>query len=305
MTQRRYLGNRLAGSEAPALSLIVCTIGRIDPLMRLFASLATQTSEDFEIVLVDQNPPGTLDAALAPYADRLKILHVTSPRGLSRARNAGLREASGRLVCFPDDDCWYAQGLVEEVIDRFAREPRLDIIMARTIDAQGVDSLGLFLPATCAVDRRNVWFAGNSNGLFLRAETARRIGGFDESLGVGADTPFRSGEETDYVLRALALGAECRFQHDLTVFHDQAPERSSAAISRAKAYAPGFGRVLRLHYDAFYFAERLARTLARAALSAITLDLGTAHYKLIWGIGAIKGYLSPCGAERTRLPGRK
>lgn len=305
MTQRRYLGERFAGSEAPTLSLVVCTVGRIDPLVRLFSSLIQQTSEDFEIVLVDQNPPGTLDATLEQYAEPLKILHVTSPRGLSRARNAGLRRANGSLVCFPDDDCWYAPGLIEEVIRRFAREPRIDIIMARTVDAHGVDSLGLYLSDTSPIDRRNVWFAGNSNGIFLRAETAQRIGGFDESLGVGAESPFRSGEETDYVLRALALGAQCRFYHDVTVFHDQAPERSSAAISRARAYAPGFGRVLRLHYDAFYFAERLARTLARAALSAVTLDLGTAHYKLVWGIGTIKGYLSPCGGERTRLPGRK
>ncbi|MBY6241984.1 glycosyltransferase family 2 protein [Methylosinus sp. Sm6] len=304
MAQRTYLGDRVAGGH-PTLSLIVCTIGRVEPLVRLFASLLEQTSADFEIVLVDQNPPGTLDVILASVVDRLKILHVASPRGLSRARNAGLREAAGALVCFPDDDCWYAPHLVEEVIGRFAREPGLDLLMGRTVDAAGTNSLGLFLGHSAPVDRRNVWFAGNSNGLFLRAEVAKRIGGFDEALGVGADTPFRSGEETDYVLRALALGAKCWFHHDLTVFHDQAPDRNSAAISRARAYAPGFGRVLRLHYDASYLAERLLRTLARAILSALSFDLSTAHYKLVWGLGTLKGYLSPCAGEGTRLPGRR
>jgi glycosyltransferase involved in cell wall biosynthesis len=305
MTQRTYLGGWDATNAHPTLSLIVCTVGRVDPLVRLLSSLLAQTSTDFEVVVVDQNPPGMLDATLAAVVDRLKIAHVTSPRGLSRARNAGLREARGALVCFPDDDCWYAPELIADVIDRFHREPRLDLLMGRTVDASGANSLGLFLSDSCAVDRRNVWFIGNSNGLFLRAATARRIGGFDEQLGVGADTPFRSGEETDYVLRALALDAQCWFHHGLTVFHDQAPDRSSAAISRAKAYAPGFGRVLRLHYDAFYLAERLIRTMGRAALSALLLDLPTAHYKLVWGLGTLKGFLSRCEGERTRLPGRR
>jgi glycosyltransferase involved in cell wall biosynthesis len=39
-----------------AFSLIVCTVGRTKPLLRLLNSLSVQQFEDFELVIVDQNP---------------------------------------------------------------------------------------------------------------------------------------------------------------------------------------------------------------------------------------------------------
>lgn len=277
----------------PSLSLILCTVGRTAPLDRLLTSLARQTSNDFEVVLVDQNPPGVLDPILAAYAGKVKIAHLTSPRGLSRARNVGLAEARGALICFPDDDCWYPDGLITDVTERFARNPEIDLIMGRTVDASGKDSLGNFLTETVAIDRNNVWFCGNSNTIFLRAELARKIGPFNEELGVGASTPFKSGEETDYVLRGLSLGAVAWFQSDLIVHHDQVGAEVDASLARARAYAPGFGRVLRLHYGAGYFLWRLARMVARTALSLLALDFVTARDKLEWMRGTIKGYRAP------------
>lgn len=277
-------------SGSPSLSLILCTVGRTAPLSRLLESLARQTSDDFEVILVDQNPPGALDPILAAYAGKLKISHLTSPRGLSRARNVGLAEARGALICFPDDDCWYPDGLIADITERFARNPDIELIMGRTVDASGKDSLGNFLTETVAVDRHNVWFCGNSNTIFLRAELARKIGPFNEELGVGASTAFKSGEETDYVLRGLSLGAVAWFQSDLIVHHDQVGAGVGASLERARAYAPGFGRVLRLHYGAGYFLWRLARMFARAALSLVALDFTTARDKLEWMRGTIKGY---------------
>ncbi|BDV35064.1 glycosyltransferase family 2 protein [Methylocystis iwaonis] len=278
-------------SGSPSLSLILCTVGRTAPLGRLLESLARQTRHDFEVILVDQNPPGALDPILADYAGKLKISHLTSPRGLSRARNVGLAEARGALICFPDDDCWYPDGLIADVTERFTRNPDIELIMGRTVDASGKDSLGNFLTETVAVDRHNVWFCGNSNTIFLRAELARKIGPFNEELGVGASTAFKSGEETDYVLRGLSLGAVAWFQSDLIVHHDQVGAGGAgASLERARAYAPGFGRVLRLHYGAGYFLWRLARMFARAALSLVALDFTTARDKLEWMRGTIKGY---------------
>ncbi|WP_330084545.1 glycosyltransferase family 2 protein [Methylocystis iwaonis] len=278
-------------SGSPSLSLILCTVGRTAPLSRLLESLARQTSHDFEVILVDQNPPGALDPILAAYVGKLKISHLTSPRGLSRARNVGLAEARGALICFPDDDCWYPDGLIADITGRFARNPDIELIMGRTVDASGKDSLGNFLTETVAVDRHNVWFCGNSNTIFLRAELARKIGPFNEELGVGASTAFKSGEETDYVLRGLSLGAVAWFQSDLIVHHDQVGAgKAGASLERARAYAPGFGRVLRLHYGAGYFLWRLARMFARTALSLVALDFTTARDKLEWMRGTIKGY---------------
>jgi glycosyltransferase involved in cell wall biosynthesis len=277
--------------DTPAFSLLCATVGRTDKLGRMLDALAVQTTRDFELIVVDQNPPGVLDPILAAYADRIAIVHLRSERGLSRARNVGLGACRGALVGFPDDDCWYPRDLLERLIALFAAEPVVDVLTGRTTDAAGADSLGLFLGADAAIDKANIWLIGNSNSLFLRTEAARRAGGFDETLGVGATTPFKSGEETDFLLRALAAGAKGRYRRDIVVHHDQTPVGGAGGIARAQDYAQGFGRVLRLHgYGASYAALRVARSSARALLSALTGDMATARYKALWALGTLKGF---------------
>ena len=129
---------------------------------------------------------------------------------------------------------------------------------------------------------------------FIRAPIARHIGGFDETLGVGAQSPFKSGEETDFVLRALATGARGVYRRDIVVYHDQAPVGGAGGAARAQDYARGFGRVLRLHdYGWPYLAMRVLRTSARAALALATGDMATARYKALWALGTFRGFIAP------------
>ena len=55
-------------------------------------------------------------------------------------------------------------------------------------------------------DRDNVWNRAMSFTIFLRARVVERVGRFDERLGLGSGTPWHSGEEIDYLIRALAAG---------------------------------------------------------------------------------------------------
>ena len=270
-----------------------CTLGRTDTLTRLLDSLAAQTERRFELIVVDQNPPGVLEPLLAGYADRVSLRRLRSAPGLSRARNVGLAACRAPLVAFPDDDCWWPPDLAARLVALFESHPHIDLITGRTQDAAGADSLGLFLAADAPIARANVWRIGNSNGLFVRTALARRISGFDERLGVGAPTPFKSGEETDFVLRALAHGARGLYRRDLIVHHDQAPQSGADGLERAQGYARGFGRVLRLHgFGAADVALRVARPAARAALAALGGDGATARYKARWARGVMQGFFA-------------
>jgi glycosyltransferase involved in cell wall biosynthesis len=281
----------LPAAGAPQLSLLCCTVGRTEKLTRLLASLAAQTRKDFELVIVDQNPPGELDPILAPWRDKLDIRHIRSARGLSRARNVGLGACNTPLVAFPDDDCWWPAQLAERLIKLFADNPDVGLIAGRTKDAAGEDSLGLFLNADAEIDTANIWRTGNSNSIFARTQAARAINGFDEALGVGADSPFKSGEETDFVLRLLSNGVRGKYIADLVVHHDQAPQGGAAGLARAQGYAQGYGRVLRRHrFGGLFVLTRIARSSARAALNLAQGDLDGARYKALWALGTIKGY---------------
>ena len=185
---------------AMTVSLVVCTIGRRDTLARLLASLETQTNDAFELIVVDQSGGNGIEALLTNVSLGRGVRHLRSERGLSLGRNIGLRHARGEVVGFPDDDCWYDPDVIDRV-DRFFQHPDNGGLTGRTVDARGVDSLSPHRADSGTIDRRNVFESGNSNTVFVRSSVARDAGGFDETLGVGAATPFQSCEETDFLLR--------------------------------------------------------------------------------------------------------
>ncbi len=278
---------------APKVSLVVSTLGRTLELERLLTSLRAQTFSDFETIIVDQNGDERLEPVLAPHLATLNIVASRSDRGLSLGRNTGLALVAGDIVAFPDDDCWYPTDLLERVVAAFNESPELDLLSGRTVDQSFAPSLGVFHPTGRRIGRGSVWRAGNSNTIFVRTNPKRELR-FDETLGVGANTIFQSGEETDFLLRLLADGAEMRFDPAFVVHHDQVDVRDPAAgLRRAQAYAPGQGRVLRInHYNHAQVLWFALRPLVRAGLAAVSGDTALARYKMAWVTGLLAGYFA-------------
>ena len=269
-------------------SLIVCTVDRTTPLERLLRSLALQTDRNFEVVLVDQNQDSRLQALVESFGKVMAIVHVEAARGLSLARNKGLSVARGDVIAFPDDDCHYPRTLIGQVRRRFASTPDIDVLTGRTTDTDGNESLSTFLEQDSEIDRWNVWKCGNSNTVFVRRSAIAAGLRFNEELGVGAASPFQSGEETAFLLDAMARGSRGRFYRDIVVYHDQVGETDAR---RARKYARGFGRVLALYdYPRAYLARSLVRPALRAALGLASLNLRLARYKMLWALGVYEGY---------------
>ncbi|MGH9552333.1 MAG: hypothetical protein ACRD3W_23300, partial [Terriglobales bacterium] len=129
---------------------------------------------------------------------------------------------------------------------------------------------------------------GNSNTVFVRRSVVSAGLKFREELGVGASSPFQSGEETAFLLDAMARGSRGRYFRDLVVYHDQVGETD---VSRARKYARGFGRLLALYqYPRPYVAICLMRPALRAMLSVVSLKLKPARYKSHWALGVYEGY---------------
>jgi GT2 family glycosyltransferase len=103
---------------------------------------------------------------------------------------------------------------------------------------------------------------------------------FDESLGLGANTPFLSGEETDLLIRILKAGFKIFYSNKTIVFHaEPTKEYTSKAISRAYNYGCGCGHVLKKHnYSNLFKIKFLARPLAGVLLSLAACKLHKANY---------------------------
>lgn len=275
-------------------SLIVATLGRSEELEHLLNSLLEQTYRNFEVVLVDQNQDERLLPILQPYAEQIRLRHLRpGSRGASRARNAGLEQASGELIAFPDDDCWYPPQLLARVDEVLRARPELDGLTGRSVDESGAATNARFDSSAGKLGRISVWTRAIEYTMFLRAASVRDLR-FDESLGPGSGTVWGCGEATDYLLRLLDSGGRLYYEPELQVFHPSPfPPYDAKVRSKAYSYGYGMGHVLSVHEMPRWFkAKWLVRPLGGTVLSAMSFRPGKAGYH--WNIfrGRLRGLTS-------------
>lgn len=88
-------------------------------LKRCIDSLINQKYRNIEIILVDDGSPDNCPNICDGYAEtdnRIKVIHKTNG-GLSDARNAGLRTATGDLIAFVDSDDWVSSTYIEAMLN--------------------------------------------------------------------------------------------------------------------------------------------------------------------------------------------
>ncbi|MDI7861824.1 glycosyltransferase family 2 protein [Rhizobiaceae bacterium n13] len=280
-------------ANVAAISLVISTLGRTDKLARLLASLQAQTFRNYEIIVVDQNPKGYLEDVLAPYRDDQRLRHLRSPKGVSHGRNVGIANAEAAIIGFPDDDCWYAPDVLEKMVSLFARNPETGIVIGRTVDEAGMNSIVPALSRDCRIGKRDVLYVGNANALFFRREALASIGPYDEKLGPGPATIFQSAEDLDIVARALALNLRVDFFTSLTIFHEQVDTGAGDTyLKRIRTYSLGTGAFFRKNgYSPLTVAALLLRTLAGIPLRLVRGQPLELRPKLAYAYNIAAGYL--------------
>jgi glycosyltransferase involved in cell wall biosynthesis len=275
--------------ELPSFDLIVATVGRTEELGRFLDSVAAQRCDRVRVIVVDQNEDERIAEIVRGRS--FELVHERSGPGLSRARTAGLVRVEADLVAFPDDDCVYPPGLLERVTERFG-DPGLDGLTGRAEDAEGRSSASWKTdPATLTED--NLWNRAISFTIFLRHDVVQRVGAFDERLGLGSPEPWSSGEEIDYLIRAVRGGARIEYDPSLVVRHSVRAD--DARVGGRDGASVGY--LLRKHrYPVPVVARMLARPLGGALVSLLGRDGSRARYHLATFRGRLRGYR---GAKRV------
>jgi glycosyltransferase involved in cell wall biosynthesis len=275
------------------LSLIVATRYRTVEVKKLLDSLVAQTYQDFDVIIVDQNGDDRLVPVLETYSNTLRVRHVQSnTSGKAAANNVGLRVSQGDVVGFPDDDCWYAPDLLRRIVDAFDAHPDWDALTGCEAPSQDFVRSDRFdrLPGQVVQDnvmRRHISFAA-----FFRMNALTGLF-YDERLGIGAETIWGSGEETDFLLRFLKRGRWVQYEPTLVVYHPDWGKGpyTMKAIAKARRYGMGMGRILQVHH----FSARLTlKYFCRPLLGGVyTLILGRpkkAVYHWSIFVGRISGW---------------
>ena len=286
--------NQTQGQKPPLrFSLILATTGRAPELSRFLDSLSVQTCRDFELIIIDQNPGKQVDEVLSSYQGKFPIVKLPGKLGLSKARNLGLQYVHGRIVAFPDDDCWYPADLLAQIDEQFRCHPDWQGISCLVTDENGRFSAGGYMARTqSSISRGNIWRSAVSPGLFLARVLTQTVGGFDPSLGVGAETRWGSAEESDYVLRAIARGLHIEYVPAIRVLHPRYEGPfDRRRIARGYNYGLGMGYVLKKHHysllKACYFS---LIHLLPAGVALVRGQFGRGAFHLATALGRMRGW---------------
>ena len=98
------------------ISVVIPTYNRIELLKRSIDSVINQTIKPSEIIIVDDGSNDGTEAMVKKQYDSLKIIKQKN-KGVSAARNSGIKASSGEWICFLDsDDEWKNDKLEKQII---------------------------------------------------------------------------------------------------------------------------------------------------------------------------------------------
>lgn len=96
-------------------SVIIPVYNRTDTLRTAIESVFLQTFKDYEIIVIDDGSDISVTACLKPYMNRITFIRHDKNRGVSAARNTGIKNSNGEYLAFLDsDDIWLPHKLATQ-----------------------------------------------------------------------------------------------------------------------------------------------------------------------------------------------
>jgi len=240
------------------ISVILCTwnnASRLKITLERFLRIDFPLPASWELIVVNNNSSDATEEVVSGFLDRLPINYVVeTSQGLSHARNAGLRQATGDLIVFTDDDVgpcndWlniYWNFYLKNTDNYFWGGP---IQSEFEVPPKDHDLIRL---APCSVkgldwgDDERVLEVGE---YFVSANWAcssvnlKEVGFFDVSLGLNPlSGKVLVGEETDLMDRLKATGCKPLYLPEARILHF-VPE-SKMTLEHIASRAEAAGRAL-------------------------------------------------------------
>ncbi|MGB8816667.1 MAG: glycosyltransferase family 2 protein [Rhizobiaceae bacterium] len=294
-------------NSTPKASVIVCAYSddRWQQLCDAIDSLKGQDWPNREIIVVIDHNPGLLAGIAARYPD-VRTMSNEGPRGLSGARNTGVRNAGGFIIAFLDDDA-------------SANPNWLSLMMAHYRDPSVIGFGGGVIPIW--PDKRPRWLPEEFNwvvgcsykgqpeevasvrnpigcNMSFRRAVFDSIGGFRE--GIGREGSDASGcEETEFCIRARQAFPQACILYDpgAQVHHNVSADRTRWAYFRKRCLAEGRSKTLVVGAVGAHDGLSSERAYVTRVLPAgVVTGLRTAMFSLDpWGLARAGGIFAGLG----------
>jgi GT2 family glycosyltransferase len=202
-------------ATAPAkVSVVVCAYNAEATLHECLASLERLTYPDFEVIVVNDGSRDSTGAIARQYSS-CRVIDVDHG-GLSAARNAGLRAATGEIIAYTDADVRVDPDWLHYLVQPFATT---EVVAVGGLSLPPLDSPWLAHcvarapggPTHVLLDDRTAEHVPGCN-LAIRRDALSAIGGFNPIY-------LRAGDDVDVCWRLQAAGGRIEFAPGALVWH--------------------------------------------------------------------------------------
>lgn len=175
-------------AKTPTVTVVIPAYNAIDHLAETIETVYAQTYQNFELLVVDDGSTDSTVDLIASLAEQKPIRVITqSNRGVSAARNKGIKESRGKYIAILDaDDLWEPTKL-EKQVNALDADPQAGLCYAWTAmaDSEG-QATGRVITSHAAGDvwqqlaEMNIVCCGSTP--LIRRSCFDDVGMFDENL---------------------------------------------------------------------------------------------------------------------------
>lgn len=216
------------------VSVIVTTYKGANKLRRAVLSVLGQTYSNVELIVVDDNNPGTIERAdtekvMAAFENNENVRYIRHEKNKNGAvaRNTGIRAATGEYIAFLDDDDFFLPERVRICVEAIDNSNYVACYTKSILITNGkvmrINSVKN--DPSCKDVLLNQNLLGTGSNLFVKKACVEYLNGFDER--------FLRYQDVEFVLRVLMHG-KMKAVDVITVVKDVEDIRFMPKFSRLK-----------------------------------------------------------------------
>lgn len=242
----------MKSSEIPRVSVIIPTFNNFQYIGQAVASVMEQTYKSYEIIVIDDGSTDDTGSYFAGLDGPVRYVYQEN-KGVSAARNHGLRLARGEYIVFLDGDDVLLPNKIEKQVNFLDNHPKVGCVHSgwQLIDENGV-MLKTVEPWHDAprLDLKTwlLWKPVFLGAMMMRRHWLTQAGGFDAKL--------RQAEDVDLVFRMAVNGCLFAWLYFPTVRYRQ---HGDNVMRNAKEQAESITRVLNKFFSGPTLPHRIRR----------------------------------------------
>ncbi len=279
------------------ISLVLATLGRDKDVADFLTSLTCQTYKNFELIIIDQNRDGKIDAIVGQFNDCLTVRHIKVDFvGNARARDYGIGLAQGRIVAFPDDDCAYDKEVLKQVVAEFTKRKNLSILVAGSYAfSSSRFSIGVNSSKAQYFSRFQM-MGVEFTQFFDRNKIDAKQFHLDHDFGIGSK--YSGGEGFELLYRLLRVGNTAFYTPGIKIYHPD-KDHYKLGTGRMLMYSTGVGAYIRKFanqqdaYILYYIARKMfVAPLLKMLFALISLNPRKLAYSFYNLVGIWRGFFA-------------